>query len=99
MQQAVTESVAFQRDLHVQEEKDAERTIKAEGCEIVELNDEQHGLSLPRCSRSIRTTAKSRRRPVWADQAILVACTETLSDWAPKRRLCWTVAGPYNRCK
>jgi C4-dicarboxylate-binding protein DctP len=42
MQQAVTESVAFQRDLHVKEEEDSERAIKAEGCEIVELNPAQH---------------------------------------------------------
>jgi tripartite ATP-independent transporter DctP family solute receptor len=42
MQKAVAESVAFQRDLHVKEEEDAERAIKAEGCEIVELNAEQH---------------------------------------------------------
>jgi TRAP-type C4-dicarboxylate transport system substrate-binding protein len=42
MQRAVTESVAFQRDLHVKEEEDAEKTIRAEGCEIVELNAAQH---------------------------------------------------------
>jgi TRAP-type C4-dicarboxylate transport system substrate-binding protein len=39
---AVTESVAFQRDLHVQEENDARRAIEREGCEIVELTPEQH---------------------------------------------------------
>jgi TRAP-type C4-dicarboxylate transport system substrate-binding protein len=42
MQKAVTESVAFQRDLHVKEEEDSERAIRAEGCEIVELNPAQH---------------------------------------------------------
>ena len=42
MQGAVQDSVAFQRDLHVKEEEDAERAIKAEGCEIVTLNAEQH---------------------------------------------------------
>lgn len=42
MQRAVTESVAFQRGLHVKEEEDAQRAIEAEGCEIVELNSEQH---------------------------------------------------------
>jgi TRAP-type C4-dicarboxylate transport system substrate-binding protein len=42
MQRAVQDSVAFQRDLHVKEEDDAERAIKAEGCEIVTLNSEQH---------------------------------------------------------
>jgi TRAP-type transport system periplasmic protein len=42
MQKAVNESVAFQRGLHVQEELDAENAIKAEGCEIVELDSAQH---------------------------------------------------------
>ena len=42
MQRAVTESVAFQRELHVKEEEDAENAIKAEGCEIVELDSAQH---------------------------------------------------------
>jgi tripartite ATP-independent transporter DctP family solute receptor len=42
MQKAVTESVAFQRDLHVKEEDDAEQAIKAEGCEIVTLDGAQH---------------------------------------------------------
>ena len=35
MQKAVNESVAFQRGLHVKEELDAEKAIKAEGCDIV----------------------------------------------------------------
>ena len=42
MQKAVTESVAFQRELHVKEEEDAEAAIKAEGCEIVTLDAAQH---------------------------------------------------------
>jgi TRAP-type C4-dicarboxylate transport system substrate-binding protein len=42
MQRAVSESVTLQRDLHVKEEEDAQRTIECEGCEIVELNAEQH---------------------------------------------------------
>ncbi len=42
MQRAVTESVAFQRELHVKEEEDAEAAIKAEGCEIVTLDAAQH---------------------------------------------------------
>lgn len=42
MQTAVTESVAFQRALHVQEEEDAEAAISAEGCEIVTLDAKQH---------------------------------------------------------
>ena len=42
MQAAITESVAFQRDLHVREEVEAEHAIKAEGCEIVTLDARQH---------------------------------------------------------
>jgi tripartite ATP-independent transporter DctP family solute receptor len=42
MQQAVAESVAFQRDLHVEEEADARQAIEREDCEIVELTPEQH---------------------------------------------------------
>jgi TRAP-type C4-dicarboxylate transport system substrate-binding protein len=42
MQQAVIDSVVFQRDLHVKEEEDAEQAIKAEGCEIVTLDAGQH---------------------------------------------------------
>jgi TRAP-type C4-dicarboxylate transport system substrate-binding protein len=42
MQKAVTEAVAFQRDLHVLEEIEAEQAIKAEGCEIVTLDAGQH---------------------------------------------------------
>jgi TRAP-type C4-dicarboxylate transport system substrate-binding protein len=42
MQHAVTDSVAFQRELHVKEEEDAEGTIKAEGCEVVTLDRQQH---------------------------------------------------------
>ena len=42
MRQAISESVAFQRGLHVKEEEDAETAIKAEGCEIVTLDAAQH---------------------------------------------------------
>src|SRR5262245_19069453 len=42
MQQAVTDSVAFQRELHVNEEAEAEQTIKAEGGEIITLDAAQH---------------------------------------------------------
>jgi TRAP-type C4-dicarboxylate transport system substrate-binding protein len=38
----VTEAIAFQRDLHVREEEDAGRAIAAAGCEIVELDPDQH---------------------------------------------------------
>ena len=42
MQRAVQDSVAFQRDLHVKEEEDAQRAIEAQGCEIVTLDADQH---------------------------------------------------------
>jgi TRAP-type C4-dicarboxylate transport system substrate-binding protein len=37
MQKAVREAVAFQRDLHVQEEEEARKAIEAQGCEVAEL--------------------------------------------------------------
>ena len=43
MRDAVTDAVAFQRELHVQEEEDARKAIEAQGCEIVELTAEEHG--------------------------------------------------------
>ena len=42
MQQAVQESVAFQRNLHVKEEENSQHAIEAEGCEIVTLDSDQH---------------------------------------------------------
>jgi len=42
MQRAIDASVAFQRDLHEKEEDEAEQAIRAEGCEIVTLDDSQH---------------------------------------------------------
>jgi TRAP-type C4-dicarboxylate transport system substrate-binding protein len=42
MREAVTESVAFQRELHIREENDAEHAIEAAGGEIVHLSTEQH---------------------------------------------------------
>jgi TRAP-type transport system periplasmic protein len=42
MRAAVTEAIAFQRDLHVHEEEDARRAIAAAGCEIIELTADQH---------------------------------------------------------
>jgi C4-dicarboxylate-binding protein DctP len=41
LQAAVHEAVAFQRDLHDQEETEAEAIIRAAGGEIVELTPEQ----------------------------------------------------------
>ena len=42
MRTAITEAVAFQRALHVQEEEDARKAIEAQGCEIVELGAAEH---------------------------------------------------------
>jgi TRAP-type C4-dicarboxylate transport system substrate-binding protein len=43
MRAAITDAVAFQRALHVEEEDAARAAIAAHGCEIVELTGEQHG--------------------------------------------------------
>jgi TRAP-type C4-dicarboxylate transport system substrate-binding protein len=42
MRAAVTAAVAFQRELHVQEEADAGKAIAAQGCEVVELTAAEH---------------------------------------------------------
>ena len=42
MRAAVQEAIGFQRDLHEHEEEDARRAIEAAGCEIVELDVDQH---------------------------------------------------------
>ena len=44
MQRLVKEAVTFQRGLHIKEEEDAEAAMKAQGCEIVELDAAQHKL-------------------------------------------------------
>jgi TRAP-type transport system periplasmic protein len=42
MQNAITDAIAFQRELHVQEEKEARKAIEARGCEIVALTSAEH---------------------------------------------------------
>jgi TRAP-type C4-dicarboxylate transport system substrate-binding protein len=42
MQQAVTEAVAFQRKLAVEEHEASRKAIEDAGCEIVALNDKEH---------------------------------------------------------
>ncbi|HEY6259123.1 MAG TPA: TRAP transporter substrate-binding protein [Xanthobacteraceae bacterium] len=42
MRAAVQDAIAFQRDLHEHEEEDARRAIEAAGCEVVELDGDQH---------------------------------------------------------
>lgn len=42
MRSAVTDAIAFQRDLHGREEEDARAAIAASGCDIVELTADQH---------------------------------------------------------
>jgi len=42
MRSAITDAIAFQRELHVQEEEDARKAIAAQGCETVDLSDAEH---------------------------------------------------------
>jgi TRAP-type C4-dicarboxylate transport system substrate-binding protein len=42
MRKAVTDAVAFQRGLALEEDRDARRAIAAQGCEIVELSAPEH---------------------------------------------------------
>jgi C4-dicarboxylate-binding protein DctP len=43
MQQAVTEAVAFQRKLAVEENETSRKAIEDAGCEFVELTPQEHG--------------------------------------------------------
>jgi TRAP-type transport system periplasmic protein len=58
MRNAITEAIAFQRELHVREEEDARKAIKAEGCEIVELTAIEHE-ALAAAVKPIRDEAMS----------------------------------------
>jgi len=42
MRKAVTDAVAFQRGLALEEDRDARRAIETQGCEIVELSAQEH---------------------------------------------------------
>jgi TRAP-type transport system periplasmic protein len=42
LRSAVTDAIAFQRELHEQEEEDARKAIEAEGCEVVEPTAAEH---------------------------------------------------------
>jgi TRAP-type transport system periplasmic protein len=42
MQNAITDAIAFQRGLHVQEEEEARQAIEAQSCEIVALTAAEH---------------------------------------------------------
>jgi TRAP-type transport system periplasmic protein len=42
MRKAVTDAVAFQRGLALEEDRDARRAIETQGCEIMELSAEEH---------------------------------------------------------
>ena len=44
MRTAVTDAVAFQRDLAIEEDRDARRAIEAQGCEIAEVTADEHRL-------------------------------------------------------
>jgi TRAP-type transport system periplasmic protein len=42
MRNAITDAIAFQRELHVQEEQEARQAIEEQGCEIVALTAAEH---------------------------------------------------------
>lgn len=42
MRKAVADSIALQRDLAVEEERDARKAIEDQGCEIIEVSPEEH---------------------------------------------------------
>ncbi len=57
MRLAVADAVAFQRDLHVQEEDDARRAIEREGGDVVELDAQQHA-AFANAVQPLRTDAR-----------------------------------------
>src|ERR1700724_2873972 len=57
MRQAVTDAVAFQRGLAVEEDGEARRAIEAQGCEIVELTAAEHAMFVD-AVRPLRDAAK-----------------------------------------
>jgi TRAP-type transport system periplasmic protein len=55
MRAAVTDSVAYQRDLAIEEDASARKALLEQGCEIAELTDDEHALF------------KNAVGPLWAD--------------------------------
>jgi TRAP-type transport system periplasmic protein len=55
MREAVTASVAYQRELAIEEDASARKALLEQGCEIAELTDDEHALF------------KSAVAPLWAD--------------------------------
>ena len=64
MSRPLTEWVAFQRDLHIKEEEDAQSAIKAEGCEIVKLGAAKHDAFAAAVQRMYAEAKKSVERRV-----------------------------------
>ncbi len=67
MRAAVTEAVAFQRKLAVEEHDQSRKIIEDAGCEIVELTRRNMRLSSPPCSRcsTMRAAIMARRCSSW----------------------------------
>src|ERR1700738_4734652 len=59
MREAVTASVAFQRALAIEEDRDARKALDAQGCEVVELTADEHAL-FARAVEPLWTDARKR---------------------------------------
>lgn len=75
MRHAVTEAIAFQRDLHVREEEDARAAIAAAGCEIVDVTaDEHHAFAM-----AVRPIYGEARRHYGEELLALAGTTEIMT--------------------
>jgi TRAP-type transport system periplasmic protein len=73
MRSAVTDAVAFQRDLHVREEEEAHAAIAAAGCEITELTADEHSAF----AAAVRPIYTEARRQYGDDVLALAGVVET----------------------
>ena len=74
MRSAVTEAIAFQRDLHEREEEEARATIAAAGCEIAELPAAEHEAF----AAAVRPIYSEARQQYGDDLLALTGATEAV---------------------
>jgi TRAP-type transport system periplasmic protein len=72
MREAVTEAIAFQRDVHEREEEEARAAIAAAGCEIADLTAAEHAAFAGAVAASIYGEA----RPQWDDLIALAVIAD-----------------------
>ncbi len=86
MRDAVNRAVAFQRELAIEEDREARAAIEAEGCEITALTPKEHAPSaLPsrRCSKEARANLRAARCSIWLRRPLTRVASR---DARPARR-------------